>query len=97
MADSRIPLSDLITELRKELAKAKAQGQGDDIRLQVEEAEIELQVVITREDGVKGGVKFWVVNAELKDNYSDATTQKIKLKLKPLDSVGKPVKIRATE
>lgn len=97
MADSRIPLSDLITELRKELAIAKAQGQGDDIRLQVEEAEIELQVVITRDDGVKGGVKFWVVNAELKDNYSDATTQKIKLKLKPLDSVGKPVKIRATE
>jgi hypothetical protein len=97
MADSRIPLSDLITELRKELAIAKAQGQGDDIRLQVEEAEIELQVVITREDGVKGGVKFWVVNAELKDNYSDATTQKIKLKLKPIDAVGKPVKIRATE
>lgn len=97
MADSRIPLSDLITELRNELATAKLQGQSSDFRLQVEEAEIELQVVITREDGVSGGVKFWVVNAEAKDNYSDATTQKIKLKLKPLDAVGKPVKIRATE
>src|SRR5262245_25387497 len=95
MANSRIPLSDLISELRNELATAKSQGQGSDFRLQVEEAEIELQVVVTREDGVSGGVKFWVVNAEAKDNYSDATTQKIKLKLKVLDSAGKTVDIRS--
>lgn len=83
MAETPIRLTELIAELRRELAEAQAQGQGQPLRLRVEEAEIELQVVLTRERGTDAGVKFWVLNADLKDKYSDATTQKIKLKLKP--------------
>jgi Trypsin-co-occurring domain 2 len=85
MADEPILLSELIAELRRELAKAQAQGQGLQPRLRIEEAEIELQVVITREDNAGIGVKFWVLNADIKDKRADATTQKIKLKLKPSD------------
>jgi len=83
MADEPILLSELIAELRRELAEAQVQGQGLQPRLRIEEAEIELQVVITREDNAGIGVKFWVLNADLKDKSIDATTQKIKLKLKP--------------
>jgi hypothetical protein len=82
MADSRIPLSDLIADLRLELAQAQAKGQGLEPRLRVEEAEIELQVVVSREGGSKASVKFWVVNAEAQGKLANATTQKIRLKLK---------------
>lgn len=85
MAESRIPLSTLIAELRRELAEAQQQGQGQFPRLRVDEAEIEVQVVITRGNKDGMGVKFWVFNAEMKNEDSDAVTQKIKLKLKPSD------------
>ena len=97
MADSRIPLAELIAELRQELATAKYKGQGQDLKLQVEEAEIELHVVITHEEGVGGGVKFWVLNAEANDKFSNATTQKLKLKMKPLDATGNRFKMNRTE
>lgn len=97
MADSDISLAALIAELRKELTTAKSQGQGSDLRFQVEEAEIELQVVVTQGDEIGGGVKFWVLNAAVKDKFSEAITQKIKLKLKPLDADGGNTKISAKE
>jgi hypothetical protein len=54
-------------------------------------------VVITREDNAGIGVKFWVLNADLKDKRADATTQKIKLKLKPTDVKGGNFTIDAEE
>ena len=71
MADEPILLSDLITELRRELAVAQIKGQGLHPRLRIEEAEIELQVVITREDSNGIGVKFWVLNADMKDKRAE--------------------------
>jgi hypothetical protein len=97
MADEPILLSDLIAELRRELAVAQIKGQGLHPRLRIEEAEIELQVVITREDSDGIGVKFWVLNADMKDKRADATTQKIKLKLKPSDVEGGDFTIAAEE
>ena len=97
MAESRIPLAGLIAALRHELALAQQQGQGLAPRLRIEEVEIELQVVLTSEKNAGVGVKFWVLNADLKDKYSDATTQKIKLKLKPSADEGGDFTIAAAE
>jgi hypothetical protein len=97
MADAPILLSELIAELRRELAEAQVKGQGLQPRLRIEEAEIELQVVITREDNTGIGVKFWVLNADMKDKRADATTQKVKLKLKPTDATGGNFTIDAEE
>ncbi len=97
MAESHIPLSDLIAQLRRELALAQAQGEDLEPKLLVEEVEIELQVVVTHEDGAGLGVKFWVLNADIKDKASDATTQRIKLKLKPTDADGGDFKVRARQ
>jgi hypothetical protein len=97
MADQPILLSELIAELRRELAEAQVQGQGLHPRLRIDEAEIELQVVITREGDAGMGVKFWVLNADVKDKLSDATIQKIKLKLKPADTGGGDFIIHAQE
>src|SRR5205823_3383143 len=97
MADAPILLSDLIAELRRELAEAQKKGRDLQPRLRIEEAEIELQVVITREDNAGIGVKFWVLNADMKDKSIDATTQKIKLKLKPSDADSGDFTIAAEE
>lgn len=97
MAESRIPLSKLIAELRHELAVAQVQGESSELKLLVEEAEIELQVVVTHEDGAGLGVKFWVLNADIKDKVSDAATQRVKLKLKPTGPGGKSLKISAEQ
>lgn len=97
MDESRIPMSDLIAELRRELVAAETEGEGSKLKFLVEEAEIELQVVATQEEGVGVGVKFWVLNADLKDNVSDAVTQRVKLKLKPTDAAGNRKQIRGFE
>ncbi len=56
-----------------------------------------MQVVLTRENNDELGMKLWVFNAAMKDKYSDATTQKIKLKLKPSSEDGGDFTIAAAE
>ena len=84
----KIPLSEMLAELRKELLEAKLEGQGSDLKFLIEDIEIELQIATTKEAGVDGGVKFWVYNAEAKVDISEARTQKLKLKLKPKTPTG---------
>jgi len=89
MSESNISLSDLVAELRHELALAQEKGKGLEPRLLVEEAEIELQVEIKEDKDSEFGVKFWVLNAGVKDKQSDGMTQKMRLKLKPTSKAGK--------
>src|SRR5262249_20515689 len=93
MAEARIPLAEVIVALRRELAEAQVQDQGLRPGLRIEEAEIELQVIITRQDGVDFHVKFWVLNANVKDKSASATAQKIKIRLKSIESDGVDVLI----
>lgn len=80
----KIPLSEMLAELRKELLKA--QGEEEALKFRIEDIEIELQVGTTKEGQGKGSVKFWVYNAEAGVAASQAKTQKLKLKLKPVHS-----------
>jgi hypothetical protein len=82
MAEAPIPLAELIEELHRELAEAQEQGQDLRPPLYIEEAEIELQVIITSEHNAGARVRFWVLNADVKDKRATATASKIKLRLK---------------
>lgn len=87
MSDSqKIPLSELIAELRSELAEAQKQGAGKELRFTVEEIEIELKVGITKEVEAGGKVKFWVYEAGLKGGVSEQDLQRVLLKIKPTHS-----------
>lgn len=81
-----IPLSEVISELRRELLEARHDGDDHQIRFRVEEASVELEVAVTKEFAGGGGVKFWVYNAEAKGSLGSERTQRICLKLKPVDA-----------
>ncbi len=80
---NKIPLPEMLAQLRKDLLQTQEEGKGSDLKFQIEDIEIELQIVTTREAGGGGGVKFWVYDASAKVNAAEAKTQKLKLKLRP--------------
>jgi hypothetical protein len=84
--ENRIPLSEMLAELRKELLRAQDEGGDSALKFQIEDIEIELHVATTKGAGGGVGVKFWVYNADAKANVSEAKTQRLKLKLKPVNA-----------
>jgi hypothetical protein len=85
--DNKIPLSKMLAQLREDLLQTQEEGKGSDLKFLIEDIEIELQLATTQEEGGGGGgVKFWVFNADAKIDTSEAKTQKLKLKLKPVNA-----------
>jgi len=85
---SKIELSDIIVNLRKELLEAQKKGADEDLKFTVEDIEVELQVTTSKKGD--SGIKFWVVN--MGGEIASSAIHKIKLKLKP-DDDGKELKI----
>lgn len=94
---AEILLSEVVKELRRELQETMAEGDGKSLRFEVEDLELEMQVVVTKEASTKGtaggGIKFWVVDAkasgELAGKYTTSQVQRLKLSLKPKTGEGK--------
>lgn len=82
-----IELSEMLGELRKELSIAQSKGAGSDLKFQIEDIEIELQVATTSKVAGKAGIKILVCwDAEASAGIDKANTQKLKLKLKPVNA-----------
>ncbi len=79
----KVRLADYIRQLRRELTQAAQEADSETLRFSVEEIEVELEVVTSEESSAEGGWDQWVV---LKIGASDSKTltQKVRLKLKPL-------------
>ncbi len=88
MNEEKIELADVVQELREELMKATEAGEGQPLRFEVGEVKLEAQVVVTREAQGKGGVKFYVVNAEVAGKEQISRTQKVTLTLTPKGASG---------
>jgi hypothetical protein len=89
----KIELAEMLTELRAQLLKAGCEGAGEALKLEIADVEIEVQIVTTKGAEGKGGVKFWVYNAEAGVTASEGTTQRLKLKLHPMGPDDKPVRV----
>jgi Trypsin-co-occurring domain 2 len=90
MAESEIPLADVIRQLREEMLTAVEAGKGHGLRFEVQDIEVELQVVATKggsgELGGEGGVKLWVIGkagGKVAAEYSSSQVHTVKLKLRP--------------
>lgn len=97
---ANIELSDLLVELRRELLEAKKKAESEDLKFDVENIDIELTTMVTRESqgGGKGKIKFWIFEAEAggEKKIAEAMTQTIRLQLKPDLGKGKPLQIGDT-
>ena len=82
---SGIPLAMMLADLRSELAEAADAGKDQDLVFEMQDIELELQMSTTHKDGRKGGVKFWVFNAEGSGESSVAGGHTLKLKMRVLD------------
>lgn len=87
MAEAKnLELSRMIQNLRSELIKAQEEGADQPIRFDVEDVELELDIAV--EEDLEGGIsaKFYVLTSHFKAKKKDAVTQKLKLKLKPVEA-----------
>ena len=64
MTTCGIPLARVIKDLRSELLGAVASGKSQplDLQFRLKPIELELKLAVTRDAGVNGGVKFWVLD-----------------------------------
>jgi hypothetical protein len=84
--EGRLPsLADTIAAVRRELSAAQAAGQGQPVQFRTGPVELEFEVAVTRTGGGQAGVQLWVLTLGGKAELGQATTQRIKVTLQPVD------------
>lgn len=79
---AKISLAEMLSDLRAELIQAQGEGAGKDVRFRIDDIELEVAMTTSKKANAKGGVKFWVYNAEAGVSGDEGTAHKLKLKLK---------------
>ncbi len=80
---SQMSLSDVLLQLRKELAEAQEKAKDENLKFTVKDIEVELQVATTQEANGKVGFKVWLLEGEGGGKQGHEQTHKIKLRLEP--------------
>jgi Trypsin-co-occurring domain 2 len=84
--DGEFPsLADTIAAVRRELSSAQAAGRGQPVQFRTGPVELEFEVAVTRTRGGEGGVQIWVLTLGGKLERGQATTQRIKVTLQPVN------------
>jgi hypothetical protein len=78
-----IELSDMISELRRELDQAIEAGRDERLRFELGPVEVEVTVGLDRKGGAGAKVRFWVVELGADAEVARSSLQRIKLTLKP--------------
>jgi Trypsin-co-occurring domain 2 len=96
--DGKLPsLADTIAAVRRELSVAQADGQGQPVQFRTGPVELEFEVAVTRTGGGQAGVQLWVLTLGGKGELGQATTQRIKVTLQPVNpSTGQDARIADT-
>jgi hypothetical protein len=81
--DGMIELSKVIRDLRSELEKAVVVATGEKLRFEMQDIELEMEVAIEASGKAGAKARFWVVDVEAESAVRRASTQRIKLSLKP--------------
>jgi len=79
----KVPLAEMLIELRRELEEARLEGEKQGLRFRVESIDVELQVTVSKEAGVGTKFKFWVIDGDAKARIAGEPLQKLHLKLNP--------------
>ncbi len=90
---AQMPLSDVLAQLREQLAEAEQKAAGQDLKLTLKEIEVELQVITTLEGNGKVGFKVWLLEGELGGGASREHGHTIRLKLHPEGANGRDLNV----
>ena len=90
---AQMALSDVLLQLRKELAEAQEKAKDADLTFAVKDIEVELQVTTTHEGEGKIGFKVWLVEGEAGGGITREQTHKLKFRLEPQSSDGGDIKV----
>lgn len=80
-----VALCDLIAEVRAEITRSQKAGLGSDQKFSLKEVELEVSFTASHEDKIGGGIKLAFVNVGGEDKAGSSHTNKIRLKLSPLE------------
>lgn len=80
---AQMSLSDVLMQLREELAVAQEKATEERLKLTVKEIEVELQVATTQEANGKVGFKVWLLEAGGGGGFTNQQTHKLRLRLAP--------------
>ena len=84
--DGDLPsLADTIAAVRRELGSAQAAGLGQPVRFRTGPVELDFEVAVSRTGGGSAGVQVGVLTLDGKGVPAVAATQRIKVRLQPLD------------
>ncbi|TGA99105.1 trypco2 family protein [Streptomyces sp. MZ04] len=78
-----IELSDMVRELRRQLAIALADSEGEAVRFELGPVELEATIAVSREAGAEARTRLWVVDAGANGKYAHAQTQRVTVTLNP--------------
>lgn len=92
-----LELSDMLVELRRELQNAQCKAEKESLKFKLEDLEVEVSFVISKEGTAGGKAKFLVFEAELGGKTAAQTVHKIKLKMRPELEGGGEVKIASAK
>ena len=84
--EGKLPsLADTIAAVRRELSAAQAAGAGQPVQFRTGPVELEFEVAVTRTGGGQAGVQLWVLTLGGKAELGQASTQRIKVTLQPVN------------
>ena len=81
-----LALSEVIAQLRAELAEAMRVGADEELRFELGPVEVELTVGVEKEAKPGAKAKFWVLELGTETRFESVSTQRIKLTLDPRHS-----------
>jgi hypothetical protein len=81
-----LALSEVIAQLRAELAEAMRAGENEQLRFELGPVEVELTVGVDKEAKPGAKAKFWVLELGTETRFEATSTQRIKLTLDPRDT-----------
>jgi hypothetical protein len=91
-----LELAATLRAIRRELKQARDEGAEEELRFRLGPVELELQIEVSNEKDVDGGIKVWVVSLGARGSRSTAKTHTLRLTLHPTDPVGGDVDIHGT-
>jgi hypothetical protein len=80
-----LQLAEVVANLREELLEAMRAAEGQPLQFELGTVELELTVAVEKEAKPGAKVKFWVLEVGTEARLASTNTQKLKIRLEPVD------------